>query len=203
MLETISKGFSSAKNLLRKQTVLNDDNIAHALKEVRLSLLEADVEYSVVKAFIERVKQRALGLLVKTAVTDKKGQAHKLSPSEHFVGICYEELEALMGPENLELDLSSSLSSFMMVGLQGSGKTTSSAKLARFLKEEKKKKPLLIAADIYRPGAFQQLQLLGQRLNVPVFHIEQTSAQEICQQGLKKARELKCDAIIFDTAGRL
>ncbi len=203
MLETISKGFSSAKNLLRKQTVLNDDNISSALKEVRLSLLEADVEYSVVKSFIERVRQRALGLLVKTSVTDKKGETHKLAPSEHFIGICYEELESLMGPENGELELSSPLSSFMMVGLQGSGKTTSSAKLARFLKEDKKKKPLLVAADIYRPGAFQQLALLGQRLDVPVFHLENESAQEICRQGVSKAKELKCDTIIFDTAGRL
>jgi len=203
MLETISKGFSNAKNLLRKQTVLDDNNIADALKEVRLSLLEADVEYSVVKSFVERVRQRSLGLTVKTSVTDKKGQTHKLAPAEHFVGICYEELESLMGPANEELDLSGPVSSFMMVGLQGSGKTTSSAKLARFLKDEKKKKPLLVAADIYRPGAFHQLELLGKRLDVPVFHLENESAQEICRQGLIKAKELKCDAVIFDTAGRL
>lgn len=203
MLETISKGFSTAKNLLRKETTLTDDNIANALKEVRLSLLEADVEYSVVKSFIERVKERALGVLVKTAVTDKKGKTHKLTPSEHFVGICYEELETLMGPECDDLSLNESLSSFMMVGLQGSGKTTSAAKLARFLKEDKKKKPLLVAADIYRPGAAHQLEVLGKRLNVPVFHQENSSAQEICRLGFLKAKELKCDAVIFDTAGRL
>src|SRR5258708_1994455 len=128
MLETITKGFSAAKNLLQKQTTLSDENIGEALREVRLSLLEADVEYSVVKFFIEKVKERTLGLVVKTSVMDKKGRTHKLTPSEHFVGICYEELESLMGPECEELSFKSGLASFMMVGLQGSGKTTSSAK---------------------------------------------------------------------------
>lgn len=203
MLETISKGFSAAKNLLRKEATLNEDNIGSALKEVRLSLLEADVEYSVVKNFIERIKERSLGAQVKTAVTDKKGQTHKLNPSEHFIGICYEELEALMGPAAEELSFAKPISSFMMVGLQGSGKTTTSAKLARLIKEEKKKKPLLVAADIYRPGAAHQLQVLGERLDVPVFHIEHASAEEICRKGLEKAKELKCDVVIFDTAGRL
>lgn len=203
MFETIAKGFSSAKDLLRKSTTLNEDNISLALKEVRLSLLEADVEYSVVKSFIEKVKERAVGLSIKTAITDKKGQTHKLSPYEHFIGICYEELEALMGPEASGLKFTQPISSFMMVGLQGSGKTTSSAKLARLLKEEYGKKPLLVAADIYRPGAFHQLQVLGERLNVPVFHIEHATAQEICHRGQQKAKELQCNVIIFDTAGRL
>ena len=203
MLETIAKGFSTAKDLLKKQTILSEDNIADALKEVRLSLLEADVEYSVAKTFIESVKARAIGVSVKTAVTDKKGQTHRLTPSEHFVGICYEELLSLMGPECDDLNLASPISSFMMVGLQGSGKTTSSAKLARYLQEDKKKKPLLVAADIYRPGAAHQLQVLGERLHVPVFHIPHASAQEICRQGLAKAKELNCNAVIFDTAGRL
>jgi signal recognition particle subunit SRP54 len=203
MLETITKGFSAAKNLLKKQTKLSDENIAAALKEVRLSLLDADVEYSVVKSFINRVKERALGLLIKTSVIDKKGQVHKLKPSEHFIGICFEELESLMGPECEELNFTLPITTFMMVGLQGSGKTTSSAKLAKYLQEEKKKKPLLIAADIYRPGAAHQLEILGNRLNIPVFHIEDASAQEICKKGYLKAKELKCDTIIIDTAGRL
>lgn len=202
MLETISQGFSAAKNLLKGEATLNESSIGSALNEVRLSLLEADVEYSVVKSFIERVKERSLGINVKLSVKDKAGRTHKLSPSEHFIGICYEELEALMGAEE-ELSLKKNPSTFMMVGLQGSGKTTSSAKLARLLKEEHKKKPLLVAADIYRPGAAHQLEVLGQRLDVPVFHLENTSAQEICSRGLQKAKELKCDAVIFDTAGRL
>lgn len=203
MLDTISLGFSAAKNLLKKEAQLTEANIADALKEVRLSLLEADVEYSVVKSFINRVKERSLGTSVKTSVKDKAGRTHKLTPSEHFIGICYEELLALMGPPSEELVFNKIPSAIMMVGLQGSGKTTSSAKLARYLKEEHKKKPLLVAADIYRPGAAHQLEVLGERLGIPVFHSENTSAQDICQQGLKKAKELNCDAVIFDTAGRL
>lgn len=203
MLEVISKGFSAAKDLLKKETTLNETNIQEALQQVRLSLLEADVEYSVTKSFISRIKERALGVVVKTAVTDKKGQTHKLSPYEHFIGICYEELESLMGPEAPELSFKSSPTCFMMVGLQGSGKTTSSAKLAKLLKEEHKKKPLLVAADIYRPGAAHQLMVLGERLDIPVFHQENESAQVICQKGLEHAKKLGLNAIIFDTAGRL
>lgn len=203
MLETISKGFSSAKNLLLKQTTLSEENIAEALSQVRLSLLDADVEYSVVKSFIARVKERALGQSFKTSVTDKKGKTHKLSASEHFINICYEELEALMGPESGELSFKKPISSILMVGLQGSGKTTSSAKLARYLKEDLKRKPLLVAADIYRPGAAEQLRILAERLHIPFFHLENKSAQEICELGLKKAVELHCNTIIFDTAGRL
>jgi signal recognition particle subunit SRP54 len=203
MLETISKGFSQAKNLLLKQTTLSEENIAESLNQVRLSLLDADVEYGVVKSFLARVKERALGLTLKTSVSDKKGKTHKLSPAEHFIRICHEELEALMGPESGELELNKPLNSFMMVGLQGSGKTTSSAKLARYLKEDRKKKPILIAADIYRPGAAEQLKILAERLDVAFFHQENATAQEICQNGLKKALELKCNAIIYDTAGRL
>ncbi len=203
MLETISEGFSAAKNILRGVSVINENNIANALKAVRLSLLEADVEYSVVNSFINQVKERALGLNVKTSLSDKKGRTHKLSPSEHFIGICHEELTALMGPATIELKLNKSLNSFMMVGLQGSGKTTTSAKLANLLASENKKRPLLVAADIYRPGAAQQLEILGQRSAIPVFHLENASAEQICQAGLKKAHELNCDVVIFDTAGRL
>jgi signal recognition particle subunit SRP54 len=203
MFDTISKGFSAARNLLRQETTLSEKNIADALNEVRISLLDADVEYSVVKTFLSRIKERALGINVKTAVKDSKGQTRKLSASEHFIGICFSELEALMGPQSEKLELDDKLARFMMVGLQGSGKTTSSAKLARLLKEEYKRRPLLVAADIYRPGAAQQLALLGERLGVPVYHRENASAQEICREALIRAQELKCDALIFDTAGRL
>lgn len=203
MLDTISKGFSAARNLLKQETTLSEKNIADALNEVRISLLDADVEYSVVKSFISKIKERALGTNVKTAVKDNKGQTRRLSASEHFIGICFSELEALMGPESEKLELDSKLASFMMVGLQGSGKTTSSAKLARLLKEDYKRRPLLVAADIYRPGAAHQLAVLGERLGVPVYHRENASAQEICFEALQKAKELKCDAVIYDTAGRL
>ena len=132
MLDTISKGFSAAKNLLKQEKTLSEKNIADALHEVRISLLDADVEYSVVKTFISRVKERALGANVKTAIKDSKGVTKKLSASEHFVGICFSELEALMGPQSEKLELDPKLATFMMVGLQGSGKTTSSAKLAKY-----------------------------------------------------------------------
>ena len=203
MLETISKGFSIAKNLLKKETTLTENNISEALKEVKLALLEADVEYNVAKNFLERVKEKSLGLVVKTQAKDQKKQVKKLSPYEHFINICHEELLTLMGPQSEDLSLKSPLAIIMMAGLQGSGKTTSSAKLARLLKEEHKKNPLLVAADIYRPGAASQLEILGQKLGVEVFHIPGASAQDICKAALEKAKQNKNDVLILDTAGRL
>lgn len=203
MLETISKGFNLAKNILKKETVLTKENIAKALDEVKISLLEADVEYNIVKNFLERVKEKSLGLSIKTQVKDNKNNVKKITPYEHFVNTCHEELLALMGPESSPLSLKKSPCVIMMTGLQGSGKTTSSAKLARFLKEEHKKNPLLIAADIYRPGAALQLEILGKKIAVPVFHKENASAQEICSLGLKQALIGNHDVIIIDTAGRL
>ncbi len=203
MLETISKGFSIAKNLLKKETTLTENNISEALKEVKLALLEADVEYNVAKNFLERVKEKSLGLVVKTQTKDQKKQVKKLSPYEHFINICHEELLALMGPQSEDLSLKSPLAIIMMAGLQGSGKTTSSAKLARLLKEEHKKNPLLVAADIYRPGAASQLEILGQKLGIEVFHIPGASAQDICKAALEKAKQNKNDVLILDTAGRL
>lgn len=203
MLETISKGFSLAKNILKKEATLNENNIKDALKEVKLALLEADVEYSVTQTFLNRVKEKALGLTVKTAVKDKKNKVHKISPAEHFIKICHEELSSLMGPLSEDLTFKKPFSVIMMVGLQGSGKTTSSAKLAKYLKEEKNLKPLLVAADIYRPGAATQLKILGERIGVDVFHLEHESPQKICEQGLIQAQKNSNDVVIFDTAGRL
>ena len=203
MLETISKGFSLAKNILKKETVLTPENIAKALAEVKISLLEADVEYSVVKNFLERVKEKSLGLTIKTQVKDKKNNFKKISPYEHFINACHEELLDLIGPESSPLSLKKSPSIIMMTGLQGSGKTTTSAKLAKLLKEEHKKNPLLIAADIYRPGAALQLEILGKKISTPVFHQPNTSAQEICSLGLKQALINNNDVVIIDTAGRL
>jgi signal recognition particle subunit SRP54 len=202
MLETLSQGFRTAKNLLSKQAELNERNIDEALREVRVSLLEADVEYNVVKQFLERVKEKALGKQVLTSVKDKSGQRHKLGPAEHFVGICYEELEALMGPVDTSIQLSKPIGTIMMVGLQGSGKTTTTGKLAQYLKK-KDLRPLLVAADIYRPAAVQQLKVLGEQLQVPVFADPALLPPQLCQQALVKAKELQCNVVIFDTAGRL
>src|SRR5580698_7380995 len=113
MLEIVSKGFSLAKDLLKKETTLNEENIDAALKQVRLSLLEADVEYNVVKSFLARVKERAVGTVVKTTVTDKKGRVHKLTPYEHFIGIVYEELVSLMKSESEDLNFSDPMTTIM------------------------------------------------------------------------------------------
>jgi signal recognition particle subunit SRP54 len=202
MLETVAKGFKSARNKLAGQAEITDANIKDALRDVRLSLLEADVEFTVVKGFLGRVKERALGTEVQTTGTDKKGRKLKVSPAEHFVNICYEELEALMGPVDTDIQLSQPIGTIMMVGLQGTGKTTTTGKLATYLKK-KKKRPLLVAADIYRPAAIDQLKVIGEQVGVPVYSEDGLSPPELCKRAFQKAKEHRCDVILFDTAGRL
>jgi len=202
MFETISKGFRNARNFLSGQVELNEKNIDSALREVRVSLLEADVEYHVVNHFLESVKNKALGKEIAISTKDKSGQKLKISPAEHFVGICYEELEALMGPVDSTLKFSKPIGSIMMVGLQGTGKTTTTGKLAQYL-IKKQHKPMLVAADIYRPAAIEQLKVLGTSLDVPVFSDPSLLPPQLCEQAYKKAKEWQRDVIIFDTAGRL
>lgn len=202
MLETISKGFRNARHLLAHKAELTEQTIEQALLEIRLSLLEADVDYQVTNSFLERVKQTALGRIVATSTKDKHGNTKRLSPSEHFVRICFEELVALMGPEDTSIKLSKPIGTIMMVGLQGSGKTTTTAKLAAML-QKKGHRPLLVAADIYRPAAVQQLQTLGESLGIPVHANPQLKPEALCQEALQKATELQKDVVIFDTAGRL
>jgi len=202
MLEVLSNGFNKARDRLKGKIELNADNIADALKDVRLSLLEADVHYSVVKTFIARVQEKALGELVDTRV--KHGERNlKVSAGEHFINICHQELINLMGPVETGLNYSSRpVSAVMLLGLQGCGKTTTAGKLARHLVKTKRK-PLLVAADIYRPAAVQQLKVLGETLDLPVFSAENMQPPEICSRALEHAREIGCDVAIFDTAGRL
>jgi signal recognition particle subunit SRP54 len=202
MLEVLSNGFNKARDRLKGKIELNADNIADALKDVRLSLLEADVHYSVVKTFIARVQKNALGELVDTRV--KHGDRKlKVSAGEHFINICHQELINLMGPVETGLNFGSRpVSAVMLLGLQGCGKTTTAGKLARHLVKTKRK-PLLVAADIYRPAAVQQLKVLGETLNLPVFSAENMQPPEICSRALEHAREIGCDVAIFDTAGRL
>lgn len=202
MLETISKGFRAAKNTLAGATELSEANTEEALREVRLSLLEADVEFNVVKSFLARVKERAVGQTVNTQGKDKAGKKLKMGPAEHFIKICYDELEALMGPADSEIGLSQPVGTIMMVGLQGTGKTTTTGKLANYLKK-KKKRPMLVAADIYRPAAVDQLKIIGQKLDVPVFAEPGVSPPELCKRAMQKAKEHQCDVVLFDTAGRL
>jgi signal recognition particle subunit SRP54 len=202
MLETVMQGFRSAKNFLKGHAQLTEKNVGSALEEVKRSLLEADVHYSVADDFVLRIKNKTIGTTVQTRLTTEKGRKLTLSPSEHFVHVCYKELEALMGPEDTSLALTKPLGSILLVGLQGSGKTTTSAKLASYLKK-KGKKPLLVAADIYRPAAALQLQTHADNLGVPLFHEAGLSAQDICAKAKLLARELSCDTLIVDTAGRV
>ncbi|HEY8427316.1 MAG TPA: signal recognition particle protein [Sandaracinaceae bacterium] len=203
MFETLTKGFRAAKNRLAGVTELTEENIDQALRDVRLSLLEADVELGVVKRFLGRVKEKALGQTVRSSATIK-GRKVRIGPAEVFVKICQDELEQMMRAEGEAITFRAKpqITGIMMVGLQGSGKTTSAAKLARLL-VKKGRKPLLVAADVQRPGAIEQLKVLGERIDVPVFAIPGGRPVDICTKATAEARKLKCDTIIYDTAGRL
>ncbi len=202
MLETLSKGFRNAKARLTGVTELTEDNIEAALRDVRMSLLEADVEFKVTKTFLERVKEEALGTSVKLRA--KIGdRALSATPDQHFIRICQEKLIELMGPVDTTIEYAKKgPTGVMMVGLQGSGKTTTVGKLARWF-EKQKRRPLLVAADIYRPAAVEQLKVLGGKLNIPVFHLAGKSPPEICEAAVKHAYENNRDVVLFDTAGRL
>lgn len=202
MLESVSSGFKAAKNFLAGERQLTESNIEEALRKVRQSLLEADVAFPVVKSFLERVKAEAIDKTVSTSLKNKLGKNKKLGPSEHFIGICYEALEALMGPVDTSIKHGKDLTTIMMVGLQGSGKTTTTGKLAKKLIDEGKK-PLLVAADIYRPAAVEQLKVLGRKLDVPVFSENGVNPPDLCAAALNFAKENGRNAVLFDTAGRL
>jgi signal recognition particle subunit SRP54 len=204
MLETLTQGFTAARERLQGVRELSDENVAEALASVRASLLEADVDFAVVKDFLGRVRERALGEKVKTRVRDKQGRVLRATPGQHFVAICQEELVKLMGPVDTSLARDPrGTTSVMLLGLQGVGKTTIAAKLARHLQRQKKK-VLLVAADVYRPAAVLQLQTLGQRIDVEV-HAGATgeSAPSICRAASERARRQGFDAVVYDTAGRL
>ncbi|MEM7588823.1 MAG: signal recognition particle receptor subunit alpha [Myxococcota bacterium] len=202
MLETLSEGFLKARNALRGQTKLTQDNVKSALQQIRFSLLEADVEYKVMERFLRRVQEKTLGKVVRTSITDHKGQKHRLNPAEYFVGVCSDELEALMGADNVKLSLPPQLASIMMVGLQGAGKTTSTVKLAQHLQQQGRR-PLLVAADTSRPAAVEQLQILAQKVQLSVHTAAGQTPLQLCQEGLQKAKQQGYDLVLFDTAGRL
>jgi signal recognition particle subunit SRP54 len=204
MLETISRGFRNAKAKLTGQIELTPDLVEDALRDVRMSLLEADVEFNVMKRFLARVKEKANGEIV--ALRVKAGDRYlNATPDQHFIRICHEELIELMGapdPEGAIRYAKRGPTAIMMVGLQGSGKTTTVGKLARYL-VKKKKRPLLVAADIYRPAAVDQLRILGEKLDVPVFTIPGGLPPDICEAAIQEAYVKNRDVVIFDTAGRL
>ena len=202
MFEALTKGFREAQNRLAGLTELDESNIKSALREVRLSLLEADVELGVVKRFLAHVEEKALGQTVQTRIRHS-GQTHRVGASEQFVKICHDELvEMMSSPAEPLVYAPSGRTGVMMVGLQGSGKTTSAAKLARWFSKQGKQ-PLLVAADMQRPAAVEQLKVLGGQIDVPVFNLPDKSPVEICTAADAEAKRLGRDVIIYDTAGRL
>jgi signal recognition particle subunit SRP54 len=204
MFETLSKGFRAAKQRLSGVAELTDDVIEDALRDVRMSLLEADVEFKVTKRFLERVRESARGERVQLTAHSQEFGVRRITPEQAFISICQDELTKMMGPVDTELRWAKKgPTGIMMVGLQGSGKTTTTGKLARYLERSHKKKPLLVAADVYRPAAIDQLRTLGNQLGMPVFSIPGASPVEICKQAGDFAREKGCDVILYDTAGRL
>ncbi len=195
MFETLSDRLEGVFKKLRGQGRITESNIDEAVREVRLALLEADVNIKVVKDFIEHIKRKALGQEV----------LRSLSPEQHLIRFVATELREVMGGNARELDLKvKPPAKIMLVGLQGSGKTTSLAKLARWLKTERKRHPLMVSVDIYRPAAMEQLRVLGRQIDVPVVEShENQDPVEIATNALARADVGGYDAVLFDTAGRL
>ena len=193
MFEYMGDRLTNAIKNIKGMGRISEDNINEAMREIRLALLEADVNYTVVKEFINNVKEKALGMEV-----DKS-----LKPDEVFIKIVKDELVELLGGEAVPLVVDKNPTILMLVGLQGSGKTTTSGKLANYLRKRHAKKPLLVACDIYRPAAIDQLKTVGKELNIPVFSEGQIEVTKIIRDALEYAKENKNDYIIIDTAGRL
>lgn len=194
MFENLSERLERSFKLLKGEGKITELNIAETLKDVRRALLDADVNYKVAKTFTDNVKQKALGQNVLTAV----------KPGQMMVKIVYDELTALMGGEAVDINLKGSPVIILMSGLQGSGKTTFSGKLANMLKSKRGKNPLLVACDVYRPAAVNQLQVLGEQINVPVYaEVGNQNPVQIAQNAVKQARAQGNDVVIVDTAGRL
>jgi len=203
VLEILTKGFASAREKLGGVRELTEENIDQSLRDVRTSLLEADVDLGVARDFLARVKERSLGEKVATRVRDASGKLVRVTPGQHFVKVCEEELVDLMGPVDSSLAQTKGVTSLMLVGLQGVGKTTVAAKLASHLKKQNRR-PLLVAADIYRPAAILQLQQLASRIEVDVFVGDDAERPaSICARAKQHATAEGYDAIIYDTAGRL
>jgi len=195
MFESLTDKLELTFKRLRGQGKITETNIDDALRDVRLALLEADVHLKVLKTFLDSVKTKAMGQEV----------LQSLTPEQQFIGVVRDELIRLLGGDYHELDLKTAPPAvIMLVGLQGSGKTTTLAKLARYLKKEKKRTPYLVPADIYRPAAIEQLKILANELELPVFDSDpKLSAVAICQRALEEAKKKFCDVMLIDTAGRL
>ena len=194
MFDNLSDKLEKAFQILKGYGKITDINVAKTLKEVRRALLAADVNYKIAKEFTDKVKNKALGQNVLTS----------LKPGQLMIKIVKDELTLLMGSKSSELDISKKLSIILMCGLQGSGKTTFSVKLAKFLKSKSSKKPLLVACDVYRPAAIEQLEVLAKQIDIPVFkNLDEKNPVIIAKQAINFAKKNKNDLIIIDTAGRL
>ena len=194
MFENLSDRLERSFKILKGEGKITEINVAETLKDVRRALLDADVNYKVAKNFTDTVKQKALGMNVLSAV----------KPSQLMVKIVHDELAQLMGGQAVPVNLEGRPAIILMSGLQGSGKTTFSGKLARKFKSEKGKRPLLVACDVYRPAAIEQLKVLGEQIDVPVYtEPESKNPVEIAQNAIKHAKAHNYDMVIVDTAGRL
>ncbi len=194
MFEKLSEKLERSFKILKGQGKITEINVADTLKDVRRALIDADVNYKVAKNFVDTVKQKAFGQNVLTA----------LKPQELMVKIVHDELATLMGGDTAKLNLSGNPTVILMSGLQGSGKTTFSGKIARKLKSEQGRRPLLVACDVYRPAAIDQLKVLGEQIQVPVYTEEgNKNPVEIALNGIKHAKANNLDLVIVDTAGRL
>ena len=193
MFESLGERLEQAVNKIKGYGKITEENISEVTREIRLALLEADVNYIVVKEFIAKVKEKALGEEV----------AKSLKPGEVFVKILKDELVELLGGEKKELNINGNPAILMLVGLQGSGKTTTIGKLANMLRKKHKKNPLLVACDVYRPAAIDQLKQLGKELNIEVYSEGTNNPVDIANNAIKYAKENNYNYVLIDTAGRL
>ncbi len=194
MFENLTERLERSFKVLKGEGKITEINVAETLKEVRRSLLDADVNYKVAKSFTDTVKQKALGMNVLTSV----------KPGQLMVKLVHDELARLMGGETAELVLEGRPAIILMSGLQGSGKTTFSAKLANWQKQKKNRKPMLVACDVYRPAAIEQLKVLGEQIGVPVYsEPDSKDPIQIAQNAIKEAKTKEYNLVIIDTAGRL
>ena len=193
--EGLADRLQSTMQKIRGKGKVNEADVKEMMREVRLALLEADVNFKVVKEFVKRVSERAVGQEVLKSLT----------PGQQVIKVVKEELTELMGGEQSKIAVATKPPTvIMMVGLQGAGKTTTTGKLANLLRKKYNRKPLLVAADIYRPAAIKQLETLGKQLDMPVFSLgDQVSPVEIAKQAIAKAKEEHHDYVLIDTAGRL
>ena len=193
MFESLGERLQNAIDKIKGYGKITEDNISDVVREIRLALLEADVNYKVVKEFVNNVKEKALGEEV----------AKSLKPGEVFVKILKDELVELLGGEKADLNLNGNPATLMLVGLQGTGKTTMIGKLGLMLRKKYHKKPLLVACDVYRPAAIDQLKTIGKELNIEVYSEGKGNPVEISKNAINYAKENKFDYVLIDTAGRL